>query len=284
MRTWAIYSFLALAVLLGPACARTKAQAKDDPLAGHFLASGGGGAIYHVQALTNRFTQLHPNVTFQTEDIGSDASVKLTESGAIDVGFTSRDLTTDEKTQLDSLPIGAVGTAVMVSSDNPVSNLTADQVRQIFTGQISDWSQVGGAPGEIRVMVREKTASTRKSFEDYFFNGTKPAYAASATELHDIDSMAETARSFKTAVGMVTLENVTLKEAGTKLVGIDGVPATLATLRDGTYPVQRNAYLVYSPDPSKVKPVIRAFLDFAQSPDGRKALDAVNAPAPAKGQ
>jgi phosphate transport system substrate-binding protein len=164
-----------------------------------------------------------------------------------------------------------------VNAANPVTGLTSDQVRKIFSGQITDWTEVGGPSGKIRVLVREKTASTRVAFEAYFFPG-KPSYADDVAELHDIDQMTESVRSFKTAIGMATLEDSTLNAAGVRALAIDGVPASQARLKDGSYPVRPNVSLIYNTDPAKVKPAIRAFLDFAQSPEGRRVLDGVNAP------
>src|ERR1700730_2697270 len=123
------YSLLVLALLFTGACARTKAQAHLDPLAGKYTTAGGGGAIYHVQALTARFDQLHPGVIIEPENVGSDASIALAATGGIDMGSISRDLTEDEKTKVSSLPIAAVGTAVLVNADNPVTGLTAVQIR-----------------------------------------------------------------------------------------------------------------------------------------------------------
>jgi len=276
MRKILTCSVLSIALLATSGCARTRTQAKADPLAGVYLASGGGGAIFHVQALAARFDELHPGVVIQPENVGSDASIALVQNGGTDVGSISRDLKADEKTKVTAVPIGAVGTAVLENAANPVTGLTSDQVRKMFSGEITDWAEVGGPPGKIRVLIREKTASTRVAFEGYFFPD-KPVYADDVAELHDIDQMTESVRSFKGAIGMATLEDKTLTAPGVKALAIDGVPGSVATLKDGSYPVRRNVALIYNPDPAKVKPAIRAFLDFAQSPEGRRALDGVNA-------
>lgn len=278
MRRWMAFPVLVLAGLLAFACARPGARPKSDPLAGHYSGAGGGGAIDHVQALATRFDQLHPGVFIQPENVGSDAGVNLAETGGTDFGFVSRDLKSEEKSQLGSLPIGANGTAVIVNADNPITGLTTEQVRKIFSGEITDWSEVGGPPGKIRVVVREKTASTRTSFEDYFFKG-KPSYTPDVAEVRDIGQMTEAIKSFKTAIGMVTLEQSTVNQAGTRLLAIDGIQATMATLTDGSYPVRRDLYLIYSSDPSKLKPAIRAFIEFARSPEGKKVLERFNAQA-----
>jgi phosphate transport system substrate-binding protein len=277
LRCWKSLATLVFAVLFGCSCARANAPEKLDPLIGVYSVGSGGGAIYHAQALATRFSQLHPGVSMHVENVGSDAGINLTATGGIDVGFTSRDLSSDEKTKVNAVLIGGVGTAVLINAENPITGLSTDQIRGIFSGKITDWSEVGGTPGEIRVLVREKTASTRTAFESYFFPG-KPSYAENAAELRDIDQMTETVRSFKMAIGMATLEDTTLKKPGVKALAIDGTPATMAALRGGSYPVRRNVYLVYNRDPNELKPAIHAFVDFAQSPDGHRTLEQINTP------
>jgi phosphate transport system substrate-binding protein len=270
------YLAVALSLLLSSACAPAATKPRVDPLAGVYAVGSGGGAIYHAQALTQRFAQLHPGVVMQVENVGSDAAIDLTDTGGIDVGFTSRDLKEDEKSKVNALRIGGVGTSVIVNADNPVTGLTSDQIRGLFSGEITDWAQVGGPPGKVRVLVREKTASTRMAFESYFFPD-KPKYSENAAEFHDIDQMMESVKSFKGAIGMVTLEESTLKDPGVRHLAIDGVPASIATLKDGTYPVRRNVYLIYSADPGRVKPAIHDFVDFTNSSEGKRALESVNA-------
>ena len=124
------------------------APATPDPLAGQYIVNGGGGALDAVKALADGFQKRHPTVTWQgLIDIGSDAGVNLAISGETDLGYISRDLRDAEKGKVETVPIGASGTAVAVSSANPIKALTKDQVAKIFTGQITDWKDVGGTPG-----------------------------------------------------------------------------------------------------------------------------------------
>jgi len=268
----AALTVLALGILMCAGCARTAAQAHQDPYSGRYAASGGGGAVDHVQALVKRFDELHPGVVIQTEDVGSNAGISLAQSRSTDFGFTSRDLTKAEKATLDSLPIGVNGTAVVVNADNPVTALTKEQVRGIFSGEITDWSEVGGPPGRIRVVIREKTASTRGSFDDYFFDGN-PNYTDDVTEVHSAAQTTSTVKSLETAIGMVTLEQSTASDRGIRLLSIDGVQASMATLEDGSYPVRRDLFLIFNPDQATLKPAVRAFLDFVRGDEGQRIID-----------
>lgn len=242
-----------------------------DPLAGRYSVSGGTSAIAMVTRLTEAFSKLHTGVIWVIEDVGSDAGVQLAAEGRVDLGMISRDLKEAEKGLVQKQSIGFSGTAVAVNAANSVSNLGKQQVRDIFAGRIGDWAGVGGSPGKVVVLVREAGSSTRASFESYFFEG-KATYAKEAIEVFDIEEMIKALRSFTHSVGMVTLDRRTLTEPEIRLVGIDGVAATRENLVSGAYKLRRPLFLTY--DPTKLKPAIRAFLDFVRSPEGQRIIEA----------
>ncbi len=263
---------LAVALLLSATCGAGPASSPTpDPFAGTYNASGGGAALAHVQALTKRFAQLHPGVVWTIENVGSEASVVLVNNGDADIGFISRDLKNEESGKVELLRIGAAGTAVVLNSANRVSALTKKQVADIFSGKITDWKDVGGDPGEIRVLVREANSSTRQTFESYFFDG-KPTYSKGAIEVVEIDETIKAITSFKNSIGMVTLAQRALSDPNLKLPSVDGVPATLESLTSDVWKIRRPLYLVYHPDPKQRKPVIDALLAFVKSPEGQKIL------------
>ena len=249
------------------------APATPDPLAGQYIVNGGGGALDAVKALADGFQKRHPTVTWQgLIDIGSDAGVNLAISGETDLGYISRDLRDAEKGKVETVPIGASGTAVAVSAANPVKALTKDQVAKIFTGQITDWKDVGGASSKIRVFIREAGSSTRSAFEAYFFDGKKPTYAPTAIEVAKIDETVKAIDSFKESIGMVTMNASTFANTLIAFATIDTVAATRENLNSGRYQVRRPLYFVHNADPAKVKPAIKAFLDFVKGPEGQKIL------------
>src|SRR5438552_16551235 len=201
--------YLALAAVFATSCGGASPIATKptaDPLAGTYVTKGGGGALDAVKALTSGFSAVHPTVVWQGfDDVGSDSGVSLTVSGTVDLGFVSRDLKAPEKGTGESVAIGASGTGVGVNATNPVKALTKDQVAKIFTGQIADWKDVGGAPGKIRVLLREPESSTRSAFESYFFGSTKPVYTKYAVEVFQTDETLKAIGSFKDATGMTTM-------------------------------------------------------------------------------
>ena len=268
-----VHLSLAVALLASAACGGTgpASSPTPDPFAGTYNASGGGAALAQVQALAKRFSELHPLSVWTIENVGSEASVVLVNNGDADIGFISRDLKNEEKGKVELLRIGAAGTAVVVNAANPVATLTKAQVRDIFSGKVTDWKDVGGQPGEIKVFIREANSSTRSTFESYFFDG-KPTYSKGAIEVVEIDETVKALTSFKNSIGMITLARRALTDPNLKLPTIDGVPATLESLQSDAWKIRRPLYIVYHPDPAKRKPATNAFLDFVKGAEGQKIL------------
>jgi len=261
--------------LVAASCGGAVIQPKptEDPIGGTFVVKGGGGAIDSVKALTTAFTKIHPTVVWQGfDDVGSDSGVKLTIDSLVDIGYISRDLKAAEKGTVETISIGASGTGVGVNAANTVKALTKDQIQKIFSGQITDWKDVGGAAGKIRVLLREPEASTRTAFETYFFGSAKPAYAKDAIEVFQKDETLKAIASFKDAIGMMTMTADTFSSADVRLLTVDNIAATRTTLGDGTYPIRRPLYFVYSTDATKLKPAIKSFVDWLKGPDGQKVI------------
>jgi len=262
-----------ITLLVAGACSAPAATTPQvDPLIGRYRVSGGGGTIPVISVLTQRFTELHPGVLWDIENVGSDAAIASVKSAEADLGGVSREMTDTEKGSVALLQIGVSGTGVAVNASHSVSALTKDQVRAIFAGDIKDWSQVGGTPGEIKVFVREPSAATRQIFDEYIFDG-KPSYRTDYTPVDSADSTTKALYSFKDAVSMLTITDKTLKDPKIKLLSINGVAPTVANLTSGTYPMRRPLYMVYNASPDKVKPAIKALVEFAKSPEGQKLLN-----------
>lgn len=261
-----------IALLLASACSAPAASSPQiDPLIGRYRVSGGGGTIPVITNLTKRFSELHPGVLWDIENVGSDAAIASVKSAEADLGGVSREMTDAEKQSVGSLQIGLSGTAVAVNASHSVSNLTKEQVRAIFAGEVKDWSQVGGTPGEIKVFVREPSAATRQIFDEYIFGG-KPAYRTDYTPVDSADATTKALYSFKDAVSMLTITDATLKDPQIKLLSISGVAPTMANLSSGSYPMRRPLYMVYNASADKLKPAIKALVDFTKSPEGQKIL------------
>jgi phosphate transport system substrate-binding protein len=193
--------------------------------AGTYRGAGTGAGLESLTALAARFQTRHPGVTFKLEDVGADTSVALVANGDADFGFLSRDLKSDEQARLRSVPYAGTGTGLAVNPLNAIGALTTEQVRQIYSGVISDWSQVGGQPGDIRPLIRESGSSTRASFEAYFFAG-KPTYGKSVIEVVESGPTYQAVRDFKGAIAIITIQKTTSEDPTLRLLTLDGVAAT----------------------------------------------------------
>lgn len=264
----------------GIAVAMTFAACGGTPPAGAASASaasrtyrgaGTGAAMESLTALAARYSALHPKVAIRLEDVGSDTSVALVSSGDADFGFMSRDIKPEEKGKVTVIPFAGTGTGLAVNPANPVTALSKDQVRRIYSGEITDWSQVGGQPGEIKAIRREAGSSTRSSFEAYFFDG-KPTYGKNVLEVVESTATYQAVRDFKGAIVMITIQKTTVEDRTMRLLTIDGIAPTTRNVNAGVYPVRRPIVLMIHPDRTKVRPGVLSFFDFIKSPEGQEIL------------
>src|SRR5260221_7506345 len=250
-----------------PTPARTK-----DSLAGDYVASGANGANPQMTALMTRFSQLHPGVNFKLNDIDTETSIVNVNTGDVDFGYIGRDLRTTEP-KITLTPIGFTGSSMAVNPANPATNLTKDQIAKIYTDQIKDWSEIGSTAGPVKPFVREAASSTRSAIEAYVFGSTAPKYPSTVQEIFESTDTIKAIGSFKGSIGTVTLSAKNLKDTATmKLIGMDGIQPTLANLNSGTWKISKPSYMTTNADPAKVKPAIKALVEFIKSPEGQKII------------
>lgn len=260
---------LGLATTLALVACGGSPVATPDSFTGSYVVKGGGAPLETFQALANEFTKLHPRVRFDFTDVGSVAGMVLVASGGCDLALSSTEPTSDLRDRVKPVSIGVSGTGVVVSSSNPVAGLTKAQVHDIFSGSLADWSSLGGPSGRIEVFVRQRGSAIRSNFEAYFFAGGGKI-PDDAVALNDQDQVLSTVRGLRRSISMITISGQTVSDQTIKLLAIDGVAPTKENLASGSYPVRRPLYLVY--EPTSVKPVIRAFVEFAQSPAGQQVI------------
>jgi phosphate transport system substrate-binding protein len=249
----------------------TPSAGKSNLPGGSYRGVGTGAGLESLTALAKRFEELHPGVTFKLEDLGADTSIALVANGDADFGFLSRDLKSEEKTRLTAVPYAGTGTGLAVNPLNVIGALTKDQVRKIYAGEITDWSQVGGQAGEIRPLIRENGSSTRASFEAYFFDG-KPAYGKNVIEVVESGPTYRAVRDFKSAIAMITIQKTTAEDATLRLISLDGIAATTRNVNSGAYPVRRPIILTVHPDAARMKPTVSAFFAFIKTQEGQEIL------------
>jgi phosphate transport system substrate-binding protein len=266
---------LALAITL-VSCGAVGSAPTADPLAGKYTAWGSSTTLDNATLITQAFAKLHPGVVFNLNVTDTETSIVKVNHGDTDAdfGFVGRELLPSEG-KVTLTPIGSTGSTFAVNVSNMVRSLTKEQMRGLLSGQITDWSAVGGT-GAVRVIIREPTSTTRKGLEQYVFGTEKPVYAATASTTSSTNAasseMLDSLKSFSGSIGMVNIDSKALSNKSISLLQLDGVMPTLSSLTKGTWPVRRPVFLSSNTDPTKVKPAIKALLEFAKSPEGQQAL------------
>jgi phosphate transport system substrate-binding protein len=272
MRQLRFLTALLTFVVIAAACGSGPfGQPTAAPARAHFFGSGTGAGLELMTALTTRFSEMHPEVRFEMEDVGQDTAVANVATGKADFGFISRELKPEERTKVRSIPFAATGTGVAVNPGNGIAGLTKDQVRRIYAGELKDWAQVGGSSGEIRPLLREFGSATRASFESYFFDGP-PVYGNNVVEVTNSGPMLQALRDFKSGVGMVTVQKSTVEDSSIRILAINGVAAITRNVNSGVYPVRRPVILLLPDTESPISPRLRDFFEFIQTEEGHDIL------------
>ena len=177
--------------------------------------------------------------------------------------LSSRALKEEETSSgLKGTTIALDGIAVIVNADSQVADLTVDQIAKIFTGEITNWSEVGGADGEIACIGREANSGTRDGFES--ITGTEDTCKLSQ-ELTSTGAVIEAVKNSPNAIGYASLSAVEGKE-GIKAITVGGVPCTEETVLDGSYQIQR-PFVMVTRESEALNPAAQAFFDWAVSAD-----------------
>ena len=214
-----------------------------------------------IGALGEAFMQQNDGVSFTYNPTGSGSGIQAVSEGRCDIGLASRSLKDDEKSSgLTETVLAYDGIAVVVSPENPVSDLTIEQIADIYTGKITNWKDVGGNDAEIVLIGREAGSGTRDGFES--ITGTEEAcqYRQELTSTGDVIA---TVSQNPNAIGYASLSAV---NDTVKALSVGGVAPSEDTVKDGSYLIQRPFVLV-TKDGVTLSPAAQAFLDYALSAD-----------------
>ena len=198
------------------------------------------------------------NVTYNPT--GSGSGIQAVSEGRCDIGLSSRALKDDEKATLTETVVALDGIAMIVNPENPVSDLTVEQIADIYTGKITNWSEVGGADAEIVLVGREAGSGTRSGFEELTETVDKCQYRQELTSTGDVITAVS---QNPDAIGYASLAAV---KDSVKALSVGGVTPSEATVKDGSYPVQRPFVLV-TVEGKELSPAAQAFFDYALSSD-----------------
>ena len=242
----------------------TKTDDQPAALTGTVSTDGSTSMEKVIGALSESFMAQNSGVTVNYNPTGS--GITAVQEGTCDIGLSSRALKDEEKSAgLKETVLAYDGIAIIVHPDNPVSDLSVEQLAKLYTGEITNWKDVGGNDAEVVLIGREAASGTRDGFESITGTKDKCQYRQELTSTGDVITAVS---QNPDAIGYASLASV---KDSVKALNVDGVTPSEATVKDGSYKVQRPFVLVTMAG-KELSPAAQAFFDYAISSDAASII------------
>lgn len=217
------------------------------------------------EVLAEAFMSKNPGVKVHVQGGGSTQGIQAAISGAAEIGASSRELKDQEKeAQLVETTMALDGIAVVVHKDNPITELTREEIKNIYLGNITNWKALGGPPGDITVVCREEGSGTRGAFEEIVMD--KEIITNKAIIQNSTGAVRTTVAGDPRGIGFVSLASLNEE---VKAVKVDGVEPSLENVKNGSYQISRPFLYLTKGQPEGV---VKAFIDFTLSREGQQLL------------
>lgn len=236
------------------------------------VATGGSTSVEKViGALSEAFMETNPGVDVTYDPTGSSAGVTGAADGTLDIGLSSRALKEEEISKgLKETTFALDGIAIVVNTENTATDLSLEQIAGLATGEITNWSEVGGPDAPVVLIGREAGSGTRDGFESIVGVEDKCAYEQ---ELTSTGAVLAGVAANPNAFGYVSLASV---DDAVKMVTVDGVAASEETVKDGSYKIQR-PFVFATKEGEELSAQAQAFYDFALSEEAAELIAAAGA-------
>ncbi|MBS5546221.1 MAG: phosphate ABC transporter substrate-binding protein [Lachnospiraceae bacterium] len=245
-------------------------EAAAEDLSGSISMVGSTSMENFVNALSEAFMAKYPGVTVTPQFVGSGAGIEAVTNGTADIGNASRNLTDEEKANGIVENIVAIdGIAVVVDPANEVSDLTKQQLTDIYTGTVTNWSEVGGADAPIVVVGREAGSGTRSAFEELLEIEDQCAYSS---ELDSTGAVMGRVASTPGAIGYVSLD---VLDDTVKAVSLDGAAPSEETIKAGEYFLSRPFVMATNGEISEQNDLVQALFAYLDSAEGQEIITSV---------
>ncbi len=256
---------------------QTEEKKENEELSGSVSTNGSTSMEKVIGVLSEQFMKDNQGVTVTYDPTGSGTGIEAAKTGSADIGLSSRALKEEETASgLKETTVALDGIAVIVNAENPVSDLSVEQIAQLFKGE-ADWSAVGGSADKVACIGREAGSGTRDGFES--ITETKDSCVLTQ-ELTSTGAVIEAVKSNPNAIGYASLSAVEGKE-GIKTVTVGGVECSEENVLNGTYKIQRPFVMVTAEDKELSKEA-QAFMDFATSTESSDLIRSAGAVPTAK--
>lgn len=242
-------------------------------LSGQVATDGSTSMEKVIGALGESFMSANSGVTFTYNPTGSGSGITAVSEGRCDIGLSSRSLKDEEKKSgLKETTLALDGIAIIVNPQNKVEDLDIETIGKIYTGEITNWKDVGGDDAEIVLIGREAGSGTRDGFESITKTEDKCKYGQELTSTGDVIT---TVSQNPDAIGYASLSSV---KDSVKALTVGGVAPTEDTVKDGSYVIQRPFVLV-TKDGTKLSEAAQKFFDYALSSEAAPIIAAAGAVA-----
>jgi len=251
-----------IGILLGSGCAEPKSKDSAAPKQTQITVTGASTLAPLISEIGKRFEQSHPELRVDVQTGGSSRGVADSRSGLADVGMVSRDLKPDES-DLQRFPIARDGVCVILHATNPVTQLSNEQIIEIYLGKVRNWKDVGGSDAPITVVNKAEGRSTLEVFANYFKLPTNQIYAD--VVIGDNEQGVKTVAGNPLAIGYVSIGTAEFAHGNgqpIQLLPLQGVAASVKNVANGTFPMSRTLHLVTKTTPTGI---VAEFLTFAGS-------------------
>ncbi len=235
---------------------------------GKLQVAGSTSVQPHAEVLARAFQQNNSNARVYVQGGGSSAGIQAVGEGTAQIGMSSRDVKASELTKYPTLKPVAIaidGIAMIVNPNNPVSNLTMNQTRDIFTGNVTNWNQVGGSNARIDVVNREQGSGTRDGVQTIVLKGGN---FGGGIVLSSTGAVRTAVSQDTNAIGYISTAEV---DSSVKALNIDNVAPTYSDIANRAYKIQRDFLFITTGDPSGLA---SQFINFTLSPGGQALLKA----------
>lgn len=247
------------------------ASSASSSLSGTVATDGSTSMEKVIGYLSEAFMKDNPDVKVTYNPTGSGSGIEAVGKGSCDIGLASRDLTDEEKSSgLKQTTIALDGIGIIVNPQNGVEDLSIDQIAKIYTGEITNWKDVGGADGQIVVIGREAASGTRDGFETITNTKEKCKYAQELTSTGDV---VQTVAGNPNAIGYASIADL---NDSVKAIKVGGVAPSEDTVKDGSYKIQRNFNLI-TKDGATLSAPAQAFFDYCTGADAGQYISKAGA-------
>ncbi|MBZ4655260.1 MAG: phosphate binding protein [Peptococcaceae bacterium] len=246
------------------------AQGNPNELSGTVQIAGSTSVQPLSEELAKEFMNKNPKVKINVAGGGSGAGIKAAAEGTADIGASSRELKAEEKAKVKEFVIALDGIAVIVHKDNKIADLKKEDIKKIFLGEITDWSQVGGEKGKIQVYTREEGSGTRGAFEEIVLGKDASGKELKIFEKANVQNSTGAVRTAvagdKNGIGYISIGSL---NADVKAVKVDGAEATEANVKAENYKISRPFIYMTQKDPAGAT---KAYLEWVLSPEGQAVV------------